>query len=156
MAITTNIDYPHKYLPLPLQDGFAYQPISPLLRTEMTSGRARQRRRYTSTPTQAAVSWIMTDGQGQAFEAWFRDVITDGSAWFNMMLKAPTGIKPYVCRFVDIYEGPTLIGGKYWQFSATLELWERPLPLPGWGNFPEFLVGQSIIDLALNREWPKA
>jgi hypothetical protein len=50
-----------------------FKPISPLLRTEMTSGRARQRRRYTSTPTQASVKWIFqTDALAQVFEAFFR------------------------------------------------------------------------------------
>ncbi|ENN8392412.1 hypothetical protein AB6V67_11845 [Serratia marcescens] len=156
MGITSNIDYPHQYLPLPLQDGYGLKPISPLLRTPMVSGRARQRRRYISTPTETPVSWLMSDVQGQTFEAWYRDAISDGAAWFNMTLRTPIGIKPYVCRFTDIYEGPVLVGGKYWQYSATLELWERPLPPPGWGNFPEFLAGQSIIDLAINREWPES
>jgi hypothetical protein len=32
--------YPHDYLPLPLMDGYGFKHISPLLRTEMTSGRA--------------------------------------------------------------------------------------------------------------------
>lgn len=156
MGITSNIDYPHQYLPLPLQDGYGLKAISPLLRTQMVSGRARQRRRYTSTPTQTPVSWLMNDIQGQTFEAWYRDAIIDGAAWFNMNLRTPIGIKPYVCRFIDIYEGPVLIGGKYWQYSATLELWERPLLPLGWGNFPEFIAGQNIIDLAINREWPEA
>lgn len=92
----------------------------------------------------------MNDVQGQAFEAWYRDAISDGAAWFNMNLRTPIGIKPYVCRFIDIYEGPVLIGGKYWQYNATLELWERPLAPHGWGNFPEFIAGQNIIDLAIN------
>nr|EKW5807788.1 hypothetical protein [Klebsiella pneumoniae] len=51
--------------------------------------------------------------------------------------------------------GPTLVAPKYWQYSATLELWERPLPPSGWGNYPEWLAGQSLLDIALNREWPK-
>lgn len=50
-----DIIYPDEYLPMPLMDGYGFKPISPLLRTEMTSGRARQRRRYTSRPTQASV-----------------------------------------------------------------------------------------------------
>lgn len=151
------IYYPHDYLPLPLQNGYGFKPISPLLRTEMTSGRSRQRRRYTSTPTEASVSWIfITDAQAQVFEAWFRDALNDGAAWFYMKLQTPVGVKFYKSRFIDIYVGPTLVSPKYWQYSATLELWERPLPQPGWGNFPEFLAGQSIIDLALNREWPEA
>lgn len=46
-----DIFYPEEYLPMPLMDGYGFKPISPLLRTEMTSGRAQQRRRYTSTFT---------------------------------------------------------------------------------------------------------
>ncbi|HHQ6553296.1 TPA: hypothetical protein ACSTJZ_003190 [Serratia fonticola] len=156
MAITTNINYPFDYLPCALKDGFGLQATSPLKRTGLVTGRARQRRAYTSTPTESGVQWIFTDGQAQAFEAWYRDVITDGAAWFNMPLMTPIGQKFYVCRFTDIYQGPTPEGGLYWRYSATLELWERPLPPPGWGHFPEFLAGQNIIDLALNREWPKS
>lgn len=152
-----DIYYPHDYLPMPQQGGYAFQAVSPLLRTQLVSGRARQRRRFTSTPTNASVSWFMeTDAQGQVFEAWFRDVLSDGAAWFYMKLQTPVGVKFYRCRFTDIYQGPTLVPPIYWQYSATLELWERPLPLPGWGNFPEFLAGQNIIDVALNREWPEA
>lgn len=156
MGITSNIDYPHDYLPLPLQDGYRLKPVSPLLRTSMSSGRARQRRLYTSTPTEVSVSWIMDDSQGQIFEAWYRDAIADGASWFNMKLKTPIGVRGYVCRFTDIYEGPTLEGGRYWRYSATLELWERPLLPPGWGLYPGLLSGSSLIDIAINREWPEA
>lgn len=83
-------------------------------------------------------------------------MITDGAAWFNMRMRTPMGVGDYVCRFKDIYDGPVLFGLGVWKFTATLELWERPILTPGWGNFPEFIVGQSIIDYALNREWPEA
>ncbi|STS92127.1 membrane protein [Klebsiella variicola] len=39
-----DIFYPDEYLPMPLMDGYGFKPISPLLRTEMTSGRAQQRK----------------------------------------------------------------------------------------------------------------
>ncbi len=151
-----DIYYPHDYLPLPLMEGYGFKPVSPLLRTEMTSGRARQRRQYISTPTQATVKWTFkTDSESQLFEAWFRDALTDGVAWFNMKLHTPRGLEFYKCRFTDIYEGPTLIAPKYFQFSATLELWERPILPAGWGEFPDLVVNSNIIDLALNREWPQ-
>lgn len=131
-----DIFYPDEYLPMPLMDGYGFKTISPLLRTEMTSGRAQQRRRYTSTPTQASVKWIFkTDALAQVFEAFFRDALKDGQSWFYLKLQTPIGVKPYKARFVDIYEGPTLVAPKYWQYSATLELWERPLPPSGWGNY---------------------
>ena len=152
----TDIYYPHDYLPIPLQNGFGMKPVSPLLRTEMTSGRARQRRQYTSTPTQAGVTWsFKKDAQAQLFEVWYRETINDGAAWFYMNLKTPKGVESYKCRFVDIYEGPILLSGKYWQYSATLELWERPILAPGRAEFPDYIVNSNIIDLALNREWPQ-
>ena len=27
---------------------------------------------------------------------------------------------------------------------------------PGWAEFPDFIVNSDILDLAVNREWPKA
>ncbi|CNH64813.1 Uncharacterised protein [Yersinia intermedia] len=153
----SDINYPHAYLPLPLMEGYGFKAVSPILRTQMTSGRARQRRLYTSVPTQASVSWIFkTDAESQLFEAWFRDAINDGVAWFFMKLQTPLGVEAYKCRFIDIYEGPILVAPKYWRFSATLELWERPLLPSGLGEFPDYIINSSIIDLALNQEWPEA
>lgn len=147
--------YPHDYLPLPLMDGYGFKHVSPLLRTEMTSGRARQRRRYLSTPTNNTVKWIFTDDiQARIFEGWFRDTLGDGVNWFMMELQTPRGLEFYKCRFTEIYEGPTLLPPKYWQCSATLELWERPLVAPGWGRYPELLSGSDLLDLAMNKEWP--
>ena len=156
MSITSDIDYPDDYLPMPVQEGYGLKPVSPLLRTELTSGRARQRRRYTSTPTQAQVTWLFLEAEAQLFETWFRDTITDGADWFNSKLRSPLGVESYVCRFVDIYDGPIITGGKYWQFTATLELWERPILASGWGDFPDYVINSNIIDIAMNREWPEA
>lgn len=154
--MTNTIFYPDQ-LPVPLKDGFSLQPVSPFLRTPLLSGRARQRRLYTSVPTQAQVRWsFKKDNEAQLFEAWFRDVLQDGLAWFFMRLKTPLGIEFCQCRFVDIYEGPILSSLKYWQFTARLELRERPLLPPGWGAFPDLIVASDIIDVALNREWPDA
>jgi hypothetical protein len=103
------------------------------------------------------VNWIFrSDNQAALFEAWFRDAIQDGAEWFNSPLKTPIGEGQYVCRFVSMYTGPDPIGMRAWRVSATLEIWERPLMPVGWGEFPEFVLGASIIDIALNREWPEA
>ncbi|HBZ1509891.1 TPA: hypothetical protein MJG17_26635, partial [Klebsiella pneumoniae] len=111
----TDIYYPHDSLPMPLQEGYGFQPVSPLKRTQLTTGRARQRRAYMSTPTQASITWFMeTDAQGLAFESWFRDALSDGAAWFMMKLQTPAGIKFYKCRFTDIYQGPVLVAPIYW------------------------------------------
>jgi len=157
MAISTNINYPKDYLPCPLKDGFGLKPVTPLKSTQMTTGRRRQRRAYTSVPTETAIAWIFNDSQAQAFEAWVRDSLNDGQAWFNMPLLTPAGERDYVCRFTeDFYEGPTPEGGMYWRYTARLELWERPMIPAPWGNYPEWVTGSSLLDIALNKEWPKA
>ena len=126
------IEYPREYLPLPLREGYAFQAVSPMQRTEMQSGRARQRRRFTSVPTMASVAWIFDDVQAQLFEAWFEDALKSGSEWFDCPLKTPEGgIQNYAARFTDIYQGPALVGKSHWKFTAELELRDRPILAPG-------------------------
>lgn len=152
-----DIYYPHDYLPLPLQSDLSFKPVSPFLRTNLTSGRARQRRLYTSVPTQVPLKWFFKkQGIAQYFEAWYRDRLTDGESWFYMKVKTPLGVELYKCRFTDIYEGPMLLAGKFWQYTATIELWERPIIPQEWTDFPDYVVNSDIIDLAMNREWPES
>lgn len=153
--ITTDIDFPAG-LPCALKNGYGLDHVSPLARTDMESGRARQRRRFTSVPSTASVSWYFNDPQAAAFEAWFRDSINDGADWFNCNLKSPVGEKPYACRFTDMYKGPEVIGARHWKITATLEIWERPIMPAPWGQFPDFIIHMSIFDQAMNREWPEA
>lgn len=142
-------------LPRGLHSGRAYQLVSPLLRSSLVSGRAMQRRRFTSVPQAARISWLFTDVQGQAFEAWWRDQLVDGALWFECPLDTPLGYALYTCRFTDVYSGPSRSGPNLWAYSAELELRERAAPAPGWGEFPEFLLESNILDYAMNREWPR-
>lgn len=143
-------------LPLPEQSGYAIQHVSPLQRTEMVSGRARQRRVYTSVPSMVSVQFFCTEGQAQLFEAWFKYSITDGADWFLCQLKTPLGIMPYECRFNGIYEGPVLASFNKWTFSGTLEIRERQTLDQSWIYAPQYVVNSSTIDIALNDLWPAA
>lgn len=148
------VDYPTE-LPIPLQDGYSIQHVSPLMRTDLDSGRARQRRRFTSVPSNVSVNWFMTEGEAIVFEGFFKHTLLDGALWFNCPLRTPMGCKLYECRFVDIYDGPNLDNTYYWRFSATIEIKERQVIDSAWLEFPEFVTGSDIIDLAANQEWPK-
>ena len=149
------IEYP-KGLPAGLQSGSSYQTVSPMQRSTLVTGRAIQRRRYTNVPTSRKISWIFNNAQAQAFEAWFRDALNDGVSWFECPLKTPLGFMKYKARFVDIYDGPNNAGHTLWSFSAELEMLERPLPPKGEGLFPEDIIYSELLDLTINREWPKA
>ncbi|MCI2809395.1 hypothetical protein [Eoetvoesiella caeni] len=154
--IETDIDYPEG-LPNPLREGHSLRPVSPFMITGMQSGRSRSRRAFTSVPTRGTWDFLFkTDNHAAAFEAWFRDAIHDGADWFNIERKTPLGLIKLVCKFTDVYTGPTLIGRSSWRFSCPLEVWERPLMPKDWGNFPWFVIDANIFDLAMNREWPES
>ena len=143
-------------LPLPEQSSYAIQHVSPLQRTEMVSGRARQRRVYTSVPSNVSVQWFLTEQQAQLFEAFFRYAITDGADWFLLPLKTPMFTGHYECRFTGIYEGPVLIAFDKWTFSGTLEIRERQtlssdelLDING-------IIDSEIFDITMNQKWPLA
>ena len=47
------------------------------------------------------------------------------------------GLRAYAARFTDIYDGPKLVSGSIslWDFTATLELRERPSSMLGGPRF---------------------
>lgn len=144
-------------LPCALHNDYGLNTVSPLMRVDLQSGRARQRRRFTNVPTMVAVSWVMNNAQAALFEAWFRWTINDGASWFDMPLKTPMGYQDYDCRFTGMYDGPRLIGAGKWTFTATLEIRERQTFSEEWMTIlPEYIGEMDIFDLAVNREWPLA
>lgn len=64
--------------------GFAYDSDSGVLRTDMDSGPAKARRRFTSTTKNMKGTIIMTRSQFQTWETWFQDTIFHGSLSFTM------------------------------------------------------------------------
>lgn len=141
-------------LPRGLHSGRKYQIASPLMRSDLVSGRSRQRRKFTSVPEAVSVSWLFNDGEGQLFEAWWRDDLVDGSLYFECPLDHPLGYSQYTARFTGPYSGPMRVGPELWSYTAELEVSER-IALPrGWSILPSFVLHKEIFDYAMNREWP--
>ena len=150
------IAYPEG-LPEPQRDGYGFQAVSPLARSEMQSGRTRQRRRFTSVPTVATVTWLFTEVEAQLFEGWFEHVLLSGSLPINCPLKTPLGFDNYKAEFVDIYDGPVLVGVDDWRFSAQLRLLKRPLISKDLVvEVPGYILDADIFDRAMNQEWPES
>lgn len=142
-------------LPRGRHSGRSYQLVSPLLRSDLVSGRAMQRRRFTSVPTMASISWIFTSQQCQLFEGWWRDALVDGSQWFEAPLETPLGYQNYTARFTDIYSGPSRVGPKLWSITAELELRDRPILPSGWAELlPDYILNPEIFDKSVNWEKP--
>lgn len=150
------IQYPDG-LPYPQRAGYGFTPVNPMLRTGLQSGRARQRRQYSSTPTIADVAWRTNAAQSQLFQAWWEEVLVSGSAWFECPLRTDQGLMTCKARFVGAYQGPELTARNDWMFRAQLELFERPILRGGWALYaPEYILGSGLLDLAMNKEWPEA
>ena len=64
--------------------GFAYDADSGLVRSDMDSGPAKVRRRFTSVPKNMKGTIVMTRAQFALWETWFEDVIYHGSLSFTM------------------------------------------------------------------------
>jgi len=148
------IEYPIE-LPFPTRDGFAIEAANQISRTEMQSGRARQRVRFTSVPAFVPLRWIFTTPQAQLFDAWASDVAKAG--WFTLKLRSPTGLAEHQARFIESPQGPALFGLDRWSYTARVELRDKPKVAPGWALYaPQYILLSSVFDQAMNREWPES
>ena len=117
-------------LPAPSPDGYSLTPVSVFSRTDMDNGTARQRRRFTRTPSYIAVSWMLTQEQFAVFEGFLEYEIGLGTNWFQTRLLNGLGMTPVQARFKDdppytaATQGST---GLIIQVTASLEVKALPV-----------------------------
>jgi len=125
MSEQINIKWPEK-LPLPTVEGYTIQPSDAIIRTEMESGLARQRRRFTHAPSRISVRWIMRREQFAIFEAWYYWFAQEGGAWFEVELLGGIGLVAQQARFTRQFQAQ-LLGRVLWEIRSELEIRERPV-----------------------------
>lgn len=114
-----------KKLPYPTVEGYTIKPDEAIIRTEMEAGPARQRRRYSQTPSKISAKWIMSPEQFSVFEAWYRYRAKEGAEWFYITLLGGLGLTEQEARFTQQFEA-SLLNGYLWQISSELEIRDRP------------------------------
>lgn len=149
MAIT---DYPVG-LPLAMRDGYSFTPTNNIVRTDMQSGRARQRVEFENVPDMLKLKWTLTQEQSRLFAVWARNIV--GAGWFTMTILTPLGFDAVEMRFTERVDGPSLIGKFHWVWSATVEIRNMPQLGDDWILLPDFVLHPDIFDIAMNREWPR-
>ena len=143
-------------LPTPQREGSGFDPVSPMTSTTLVTGRTIQRRRYSSTPTVATVTWLLTPPEARLFEGWWEYVLLSGTLPFNCPLLTPLGFENYQAQFASIYSGPALVGVDMWKFSAQLRLFKRPLVDKELVvEVPDYIIDADIFDRAMNQKWPE-
>ena len=122
--MTTMITFPH-HLPYPTTEGYSIKPDEAIVRTDMEAGPARQRRRYTQTPSKISVRWVMNREQFSLFEAWYKYHAKEGAEWFLITLLGGLGLLKQEARFTKQFEAK-LLNGLLWEISSELEIRDRP------------------------------
>lgn len=112
------------YLPQPVFDAISIgAPVGAVLRTEMGSGPAKQRRRFTAAPHPVALVFEPITALNLAmFEAFYKTELGFGALEFEM----PHPITDAVCRFrfvtSDTPWGVSPIGSDAYRLNVSLEL----------------------------------
>lgn len=141
-------------LPKPIRDDYAFSPTNKIRRTDMDSGRARQRIEFDNVPTFVPVTFIFTEPQARLFEAWADQVA--GAEWWTFPLVSPLAHQDEQVRFTQSPSGGELIGVDIWKYTVQLEVRYKPLVPDGWVEIlPEYILYADIFDYAMNREWPE-
>lgn len=115
--------------PIPLVEGYALNPVDPVIRSEMESGPPRARRTSYARNDKINVSWLMTDATFAAFRVWFDsdEGAGGGAAWFSMALPiGEYGFRTVDARFASIWQSAPS-GTLRWKVTAQLELRYSPV-----------------------------
>lgn len=71
------------------------------LRTQMDSGRYRQRQRFTRENRMVSVSWEMDDNQYAFFQSYYLYKLHGGADYFNVSLPLGGATRSFVAKFAD-------------------------------------------------------
>ena len=109
-------------LPAPERDNYRLQPVDPLVRTPMESGKDRTERMFGTAPTRVPLRWTMTDAEFQAFKAFHRFALDDGAREFSFPLFLDGGFSHRKARFAEQYS-VAHAGFDTWRISAELTIY---------------------------------
>ena len=112
-------------LPAPLVSAFSLEPLQAFLRTQMDAGAARQRRRFSVTPTTVPFVVDLSQYNLATFEAWYHFEISDGAGWFTINLRNGLGVVSCEARFSEPYKAINN-DVMFWRVSGKLEVRSMP------------------------------
>ena len=135
--------------------GEAQEIVDPQLRTPMQNGRTFVRRNFTAVPVMFPARWIMSDTQAQLFDIFYQHTLKDGTEWFELPNKTPSGYGMRVSQFLGAYSRRQL-STTHWEYSANMQMYLRDKTDPNDALFPDEIIYQSLFDINMNQDWPAA
>ena len=119
------INYPTT-LPRPLLKPYTLNQQSNLLRTQMTAGNARVRKRFSNVPTTFTAEWLCKQSEALMLEGFVEHALNGGVNWFVMDILTPQGLVSHDVRFVSSpLEDCKPYSAVFWQYKAHIEIKKR-------------------------------
>ena len=117
-----SVEYPMELLPPPnFNLSISHDPGN--IRSNMTLGRARQRRRQTNERVFITANWLFSPSEIHIWRSFVKDDLALASKWFRIPLKLGIITREFELRIIDNYrEAHKPVN--YWEVSATLELYD--------------------------------
>lgn len=107
-------------------EGYGFEPVDSVLRTEMEGGIPKSRRRYSQTISKFHVSIPMSRAELAAFETFHQYTLNGGASWFDMPLVNGQGTT--VCQaLINGAFRATRASATYW--TVAFEMWVRNRPV---------------------------
>ena len=118
--------YPDSVIPIPLVDFNAE--VNPMvIRTQMESGRPRQRIIDVNEIETVNVTFSFDATEYPIFRAWHNTTITRGADFFTMDMRIEGTVKNYEVRFVEGRYSTDRAGAGNWNVHAAIEIIDRNL-----------------------------
>lgn len=114
------ITWPSNILPNPSND-FGADANPGTIRTQMDSGRFRQRPRFTGEHETMNVTWLLTDYEFGVFKSIHKHLLYNGSDWFTCPLPMGDALKPFKVRFLEGKYAAKHVPVLNWRVTATFE-----------------------------------
>ncbi len=110
-------------LPDPLMSGYSVQAGDCTVRTDMDSGAARVRRRFTAAPDRVDLKWLLTDAQMAIFRTAYESEFQSGAAWVFLTIRnaRTAGLVSKECRPTGPFKSD-LISPAYWLVEMPVEV----------------------------------
>lgn len=133
--------------------------VSPFSRSQMISGRTRQRKEFDKTISNTVFSFVFSAADVLVFEEWYENSINSGQDWFTIKRLTAGGIQDVQARFTSMYQGanPMSLNG-FWSVSFNAEIRDYFVLDGDWWKFPEWVIDDCgnkncILDCVVNYLW---
>lgn len=132
------------WMPLAQSDGYAYEPTDRRSKTEMEVGSVL-RVNFDSDETTLDCTLILNAVQSQWFEKFERNMLNQGSTWFQMPIQIAGCIERHTVRFAARPKAGSLIGPFHTTYTLKLDVRQRDLPICD--EIMDLLLCVSPLDL---------